>query len=60
MSSSLVSLLEYDIPLSAISKLEKKLKIDGGLDEVLTYLKKADLRIFGLNMYEINKIKAIL
>lgn len=60
VSAMQATLLEYDIPVSAVSKLSKHMQLDKPLPELSRILETTDLRRLGLNRYEIRKIKAIL
>jgi len=60
VSQTGATLLEYDIPVSAVNKLSKYISLDKPLDGLLEQLRKIDLRRIGLNRYEIRKIKGIL
>ncbi len=58
LPNNLSVLLEYDIPLSAAQKLKGYFKDDLDFKDLVMRLKKADLKTYGLNKYEINKIKS--
>jgi len=60
VSQTGATLLEYDIPVSAVSKLSKYISLDKPIDGLLEELRTIDLRRIGLNKYEIRKIKGIL
>jgi hypothetical protein len=60
VSETGATLLEYDIPVSAVDKLSKHISLDKPLDNLLEELGKIDLRRVGLNRYEIRKIRGIL
>lgn len=57
LPASLSVLLEYDIPLSAAQKLRKHFK-DLGFSDLVKKLATADLKAYGLNKYEIEKIRS--
>ncbi|PJZ70813.1 hypothetical protein CH373_18360 [Leptospira perolatii] len=60
---SLNGLLEYDIPQSIITKLQRILKLDLSTDaliDLITKLSDDELRNYGLIQYEIKKIRTAL
>ena len=58
--SAITTLLEYDIPMSAINKLQSAFKKDESFDNIYKKLKELDLSKTTLNNYEKKKIKQIL
>jgi len=60
IQSSLTTLLEYDIPMSAIAKLQRTFRNTDSFDDIYLQLSKLDLDKTKLNNYEKNKIKQIL
>ena len=63
LKSNLAALLEYDIPTSAVKKLEKSLNPDRApevLIQFLNSLSDKELKSMGLLNYEINKIRNAL
>jgi hypothetical protein len=58
--STITTLLEYDIPMSAISKLQRSFRSDESFDSIYTKLKQMDLDKTRLNNYEKKKIRQIL
>jgi late competence protein required for DNA uptake (superfamily II DNA/RNA helicase) len=60
MFSTLTTLLEYDIPISAINKLQGNFKKDEPFENIYKKLKDINLDKTTLNNYEKKKIKQIL
>lgn len=58
--SSLTTLLEYDIPMSAINKLKKHISGDAAFETIYSQLKNMNLDKTRLNNYEKKKIRQIL
>jgi hypothetical protein len=58
--SSLTTLLEYDIPMSAITKLQRTFPKDASFDNIYAQLKQLNLDKTKLNNYEKKKIRQIL
>jgi late competence protein required for DNA uptake (superfamily II DNA/RNA helicase) len=58
--STLTTLLEYDIPMSAINKLQRTFRRDDSFENILAQLKQLNLDRTRLNNYEKKKIKQIL
>ena len=59
-AANLSALLEYDIPISAIRKLEKIFNRKMEIEMIIDELRRINLEKIGLNAYEINKLKVIL
>lgn len=59
LPANLSILLEYDIPLSAAQKLKNHIKENVDFIALVKSLKSIDLAKYGLNNYEIDKLKAI-
>jgi hypothetical protein len=57
--SSLITLIEYDVPMSAINKLKNQFKKDESFEDIYKKLQDAELDKFKLNAYEKKKIKQI-
>jgi hypothetical protein len=60
LSSTLTTLLEYDIPISAIRKLSSRFKSGESFEEIMHRLKRMDLDKTTLINYEKRKIRQIL
>jgi hypothetical protein len=58
--STLTTLLEYDVPMSAINKLQDNFKKDEPFENIYKRLKEINLDKTTLNNYEKKKIKQIL
>lgn len=58
--SSLTTLLEYDIPMSAITKLQRTFPKDASFEYIYAQLKQLNLDKTKLNNYEKKKIRQIL
>lgn len=58
--STLTTLLEYDIPMSAINKLQESFKKDEAFESIYKKLRQLNLDKTTLNNYEKNKIRQIL
>ncbi len=56
---NVATLLDYNVPSSAITKIIRHIKPDESPESVLKMLAKSDLKSFGLIPYEIDKIKAV-
>lgn len=57
--TELTTLLEYDVPMSAINKLAGIFRRDESLENIIRVLKRRDLSQTSLNNYEIKKLKQI-
>ena len=58
--STLTTLPEYDIPMSAITKLQRTFKKDESFENIYAQLKQLNLDKTKLNSYEKKKIRHIL
>jgi hypothetical protein len=58
--TELTTLLEYDVPMSAINKLARIFKRDEPLENILRLLRRVDLEQTALNSYEMKKLKQII
>ena len=61
LSKGIAMLLDLDIPLSALRKLQRILAVtDGQPEKALRMIGTIDLEKYGLNQYEIRKIRTII
>ena len=60
ISKNLATLLEFDIPLSAVRKLQSILPGDAETDAILGSLRDINLKKYGLNNYEIKKLRGLM
>ncbi len=60
ISKDLATLLEFDIPLSAVRKLQAILPKDVETDTILGTLRDINLKKYGLNNYEIKKLRGLM
>jgi hypothetical protein len=60
VSKNLSTLLEFDIPLSAVKKLEPVLPPDAETDTILRALRGINFKKYGLNNYEIKKLRGLV